>query len=183
MGMNLINLLDDERALFYDWGQEHFNFSRGTALIFHDNLHLKHALKLANCFQDLGYKLKLSAAKNIQTDIGKSIMWKKFMISYSNPKFSASKSLKKQFANDGSLVVCILAQLLETDSGLAVHNGKDCVLLSAVVDGFSGSKCRQLSCKPKLFFFLDEGNKQDNGAQSQNTVCIIIYLDCFIVLI
>jgi hypothetical protein len=67
-------------------------------------------------------------------------------------------------------VVCILAQLVETDSGLALLNGGDCLLLSAIVDEFSGPKCKHLCGKPKLFFFLDEGNKQDNAAPYQIVV-------------
>jgi hypothetical protein len=56
---------------------------------------------------------------------------------------------------------------VETDMGLALLNGGDCVLLSAVVDEFSGPKCKHLIGKPKLFFFLDEGNKQDKTSPSQ----------------
>jgi hypothetical protein len=63
-------------------------------------------------------------------------------------------------------VVCILAQMVETDSGLALLNGGDCLLLSAIVDELSGPKCKDLCGKPKLFFFLDEGTKQDNATRS-----------------
>jgi hypothetical protein len=71
-GINLQNLLEDERALFYDWGQVHFNFSRGRALIFHDDLNLSHPLQLAKCFKNLDYNVKVGAVKNIPNDIGTS---------------------------------------------------------------------------------------------------------------
>jgi hypothetical protein len=90
------------------------------------------------------------------------------MLHLFHPKFSALKSLKRRFVNEGSLVVCILAQLVETDAGLALLNGG--LLLSAIVDEFSGSKCKHLCGKPKLFFFLDEGNKQDSAAPSTTAV-------------
>lgn len=69
-GLNLKNIIEEERALFYDWGQQHYNFSRGRALIFHDNQNHSHLLELAKCFKDLDYKVKLSAVRNIENDIG-----------------------------------------------------------------------------------------------------------------
>jgi hypothetical protein len=65
-GSNLKKLLDDKRALFYDWGQQQFNFSRGRTLIFHDDLNLNHKMGLATCFKDLDYKVKMNDVKNIQ---------------------------------------------------------------------------------------------------------------------
>ena len=48
--------------------------------------------------------------------------------------------------------------------------GNDCLLLSAIVDEFSTPKCKNLCGKPKLFFFLDDGTKQDNATRSLNSV-------------
>jgi hypothetical protein len=70
-GSNLNKVLNDERALFYDWGQQQFNFSRGRTLIFHDDLNLNHKLGLATCFKDLDYKVKMNDVKNIQNFISK----------------------------------------------------------------------------------------------------------------
>lgn len=75
---------------------------------------------------------------------------------------SARKSLKKKFKYDGSLILCVLAQLKETDSGLSLM-GEKCIPLSEIVDELSGHKCKNLIGKPKLLFFIDEGTKQDHS--------------------
>jgi len=67
-----------------------------------------------------------------------------------------------KFKYDGSLILCVLAQLKETASGLALL-GEKCVLLSQIMDEVSGQKCKNLIGKPKLLFFIDEGTKQDNS--------------------
>lgn len=69
-GSNFHGIIEDERALFYDWGQVHFNFKRGRALIFHDDLNLIYPLQLAQCFKDLDYNVKVGAVKNIKNKIG-----------------------------------------------------------------------------------------------------------------
>jgi hypothetical protein len=68
-GLNLNKFLEDERSIFYNWGRDQFHFSRGRALIFRDDLILNHSLRLAQCFKDLDYHVKLSAVKNIRDDI------------------------------------------------------------------------------------------------------------------
>jgi hypothetical protein len=61
-------------------------------------------------------------------------------------------------------VLCILAQLYETEAGLAFVNGNDYILLSTIIDELSGAKCKYLIGKPKLCFFLDGGTKQDKNS-------------------
>jgi hypothetical protein len=90
------------------------------------------------------------------------------MIKYKNCAELARKSLKRKFKYDGSLVLCVLAQLKDTDAGLALLAGKECILLSHLVDEFSARKCQNLIGKPKLLFFLDEGTKQDSTAHTLN---------------
>jgi hypothetical protein len=75
----------------------------------------------------------------------------------------ACKGFKRKFDNDGSLVLCILSKLLETDAGLASSYENQCVSLSQIVDEFSGLKCSYLIGKPKMFFFLDDGTTQDHS--------------------
>jgi hypothetical protein len=83
------------------------------------------------------------------------------LLNYSH--LTARKSLKTNFKYDGSLILCVLAQLKETDSGLALM-GEKCILLSQIVDEFSGQNCTNLLLgKPKLLFFIDEGTKQDKS--------------------
>jgi hypothetical protein len=75
---------------------------------------------------------------------------------------TARKSLKVKFKNDGSLVLCVLAHLKETESGLTLM-GENRILLSQIMDAVSGQNCKNLIGKPKLLFIIDEGTKQDNS--------------------
>jgi hypothetical protein len=71
-----------------------------------------------------------------------------------------------KFEYDGSLVLCVLAQLKETESGLALI-GEKCILLSQIMDAVSGQNCKNLIGKPKLLFFIDEGTKQDHSGPNK----------------
>jgi len=68
-----------------------------------------------------------------------------------------------KFKYDGSLILCVLAQLKETESGLALM-GEKRILLSQIMNEVSGQNCKNLIGKPKLLFFIDEATKQDNSA-------------------
>lgn len=57
---NICELNKVDRSYFYNWGQEHFRFARGTALIFHDDTHVSYASSLKQCFQSLGYVVEIS---------------------------------------------------------------------------------------------------------------------------
>jgi hypothetical protein len=73
-----------------------------------------------------------------------------------------------KFKYDGSLVICVLTHLKETDSGLAMM-GEKCILLSQIMNELSGRNCKNLIGKPKLLFFIDEGTKQDNSGPNTET--------------
>lgn len=66
-------LIEVDRALFYNWGQEHFRFHRGKALIFHDDPHIYQAYSIGECFKDLDYDVKIFSTNNIMTEIGMMI--------------------------------------------------------------------------------------------------------------
>jgi hypothetical protein len=64
-------LVELDRAYFYDWGQEHYRFHRGRALIFHDDPHICQAYSLGECFRSLDYAVKIFSTDEIMTEIGK----------------------------------------------------------------------------------------------------------------
>jgi hypothetical protein len=63
-------LIDVDRALFYNWGQENFRFHRGRALVFYDDPHICHAYNLGKCFGDLDYVVKIFRIDDIISEIG-----------------------------------------------------------------------------------------------------------------
>jgi hypothetical protein len=83
---------------------------------------------------------------------------------------TGDEKLKKSFADDGSLVLCLLTELRETLLGLACEfNGRN-LAVGEIIDNFSGLKCPQLIGKPKLFFVLDQGTKRDGAPVEQESV-------------
>jgi hypothetical protein len=54
------------RTKFYDWGQHHHRFARGRAFIFHDDVHVAYAFCLEECFQSLGYDVKIMHIEEMQ---------------------------------------------------------------------------------------------------------------------
>jgi hypothetical protein len=83
--------------------------------------------------------------------------------------------LRQGFFYDGSVVLCILAELEETSAGLCYRDGNQLIPLSAIVDKFCGQKCTPLIGKPKLFFFLDEGSRAD-GKQQEHELVVEFFL-------
>jgi hypothetical protein len=60
----------DDRYDFYNWGLQNHRFARGKAMIFYDEKHFGHAKCFKECFQDIGYDVKLREMTNIKTIIG-----------------------------------------------------------------------------------------------------------------
>jgi hypothetical protein len=63
-------LIELDRAYFYNWGQEHYRFHRGRALVFHDDPHICQAYSLGECFKGLDYAAKIFSTDEIMTEIG-----------------------------------------------------------------------------------------------------------------
>lgn len=139
-------------------------------MIFHDDAHIHYAYSLKECFQSLDYDVKVIAIEEIRETLGNKLI----LYHVINKKcLIASKNLMRKFKYDGSLVICVLGQLREEKAGLSfLYGQQQCIPLVEIVDRFSGSNCKHLVGKPKLFFFLDDGTKLDNVAIPQNQVYI-----------
>jgi hypothetical protein len=62
---------DDNRSMFYNWGQDCRSFARGKALIFYDESHFGHAGSIKKCFQHIGYDVKLLDIYKMKKTISK----------------------------------------------------------------------------------------------------------------
>jgi hypothetical protein len=61
---------DDNRSMFYNWGQGSRLFARGRAMVFYDEKHFGHARSIKICFHNIGYDVKLLDIYNIEKTIG-----------------------------------------------------------------------------------------------------------------
>lgn len=68
------------------------------------------------------------------------------------------------------MVLCVLSTLKESNSGLVCCYGDKCVPLCDIIDQFTGNNCTSLFGKPKLFFFLDKGTKQDSAVTTTTEI-------------
>lgn len=156
-----------ERHLFYSWSKSsNLSFRRGKAFVFYDDRHAKYTSELATTFQQLQYKTTIGSLRDIEADtcnIFNILSNTKSAMAYEH--LTAGIFLRQGFFYDGSLILCILAELEETSTGLCYKNENQFIPLSAVVDRFCGQKCLALIGKPKIFFFLDEGSRTDGKTQ------------------
>ena len=60
---------DNNRLMFYNWGQGSRLFARGRAMVFYDEKHFGHASSIKKCFHDIGYDVKLLDIYNIEKTI------------------------------------------------------------------------------------------------------------------
>jgi hypothetical protein len=67
--------------------------------------------------------------------------------------------LKQRLTRDGSIVVCVLAELENSPRGIVY--GCNNALLMPIVERFCGSNCPEMLGKPKIFLFLDQRVDQD----------------------
>jgi len=73
-----------------------------------------------------------------------------------------TSAINSTLCDDGSLVICILSEIFETDAeGLAFKTDDGWIVLGSLIHNFIGTNCIDLSGKPKLFFFLDTGCRSD----------------------
>jgi hypothetical protein len=156
-----------ERHLFYSWSKSsNLSFRRGKAFIFYDERHAKYTSELATTFQQLQYKTTIGSLRDIEVDtcnIFHILSKTKSAMAYDH--LTAGIFLRQGFFYDGSLILCILAELEETSAGLCYRDGNQLISLSTIVDRFCGQKCLPLIGKPKIFFFLDEGTRTDGKTQ------------------
>jgi hypothetical protein len=80
--------------------------------------------------------------------------------------------MKRKFENDGSFVLCVLSTLKDTNSGLISSYEENSIPLCDIVDQFTGRNCKYLVGKPKLFFFLDKGTKQDSAVATNIEISV-----------
>jgi hypothetical protein len=149
-----------ERHLFYSWSKSsNLSFRRGKAFVFYDDRHAKYTSELATTFQQLQYKTIIGSLRDIEADTCNILSKTKSTLAHDS--LTAGIFLRQGYFYDGSLILCILAELEETSAGLCYRDGNKLISLSAIVDRFCGQRCLPLIGKPKIFFFLDEGSRTD----------------------
>ncbi|XP_059469750.1 uncharacterized protein LOC132193230 isoform X2 [Neocloeon triangulifer] len=137
---------------FYLWRAESFLlFRRGRALIFHDEKHAPWSPEARKSFQHLDFETKtyglnqlLSVLENVSTFPGYELQ------------------------EEGCFAVCLMAKLVNTkEDGLLIFSDKVKVSVNKLIQPFTGLNCPGLTGKPKLFFFLDKGGKDDSKSEGE----------------
>ncbi|CAB3381721.1 Hypothetical predicted protein [Cloeon dipterum] len=146
-GSDSSQLVTVDRKDFYTWRSENMIlFRRGRALIFHDHQHSVQAEEFQKSFQYLDFETEVYSILQLAQVVKK-----------------VSMAADCGLIEDGSLAICVLAKLREDkdhELNLKVSE-KEKVLVNNITRSFIGTKSKDLAGKPKLFFFIDQGNDVD----------------------
>ncbi|CAB3379766.1 Hypothetical predicted protein [Cloeon dipterum] len=142
------HLVKPDRYHFYSWkSSKHLLFRRGRALIFNDKNHTSEAKEIQISFKCLDFETKIYSVSRLKRVVRE-------VISVHN----------SGLFEDGAIVICVLARLLQnSEFGLTIATSEDKrVAVNEITHSFIGTKSMDLAGKPKLFFFLDGGYRDDS---------------------
>ncbi|XP_059487774.1 uncharacterized protein LOC132203777 [Neocloeon triangulifer] len=137
----------EERQDFYPWkSREDLLFRRGRALIFYDSKHSKKAEEAKKSFLFLEFETKTYGIKQLECVLKK-----------------VSNANDCGLQEEGCFAVCIMASLIDNkDDGLTICTDELRKPVNELITPLIGVNCKDLSGKPKLFFFLDNGGQEDD---------------------